>query len=263
MILHVLPLLIFTTFAGFSAGAYAIDALCGKAQDAKQPNTRPWLFPLVCVLLLGIGLCGTLAHLGQPLRFLNGMANPASGISQESYWAIALGIVIVIDLVLSWKNKKTYRALRVIGGLVACGFMIVTGLAYYDCLGLAAWCTASTLPIFIVGDVVLGAALCVIFAGEAWQKGWLKAAIVATQVAWGITLIAHALYLCRIGLDATSLIVSAFICGPVLVSACVALAHFKKSPQVSNTIWTWLILLLSFGSVAIARYAFFAMGVGA
>lgn len=84
MILHVLPLLVFTTFAGFAAGAYAVDAVCGNGREVKAP----WLFPLVCVVLLGIGLCGTLAHLGQPLRFMNGMANPASGISQESYWLL-------------------------------------------------------------------------------------------------------------------------------------------------------------------------------
>lgn len=61
---------------------------------------------------------GTLAHLGQPLRFMNGMANPASGISQESYWAIALGIVIVVDLVISWRSG---RVLRQAGGEDGCG----------------------------------------------------------------------------------------------------------------------------------------------
>lgn len=114
MILHVLPLLVFTTFAGFAAGAYAVDAVCGNGREAKTP----WLFPLVCVVLLGIGLCGTLAHLGRPLHFMNGMANPASDISQESYWAIALGIVIVVDLVISWRSG---RVLRQAGGEDGCG----------------------------------------------------------------------------------------------------------------------------------------------
>lgn len=68
MILHVLPLLAFTTFAGFAAGAYAVDAVCGNGREAKTP----WLFPLVCVVLLGI--------------------------------------VIVIDLVISWRGGKTVRA---------------------------------------------------------------------------------------------------------------------------------------------------------
>lgn len=121
MILHVLPLLVFTTFAGFAAGAYAVDAVCGNGREAKTP----WLFPLVCVVLLGIGLCGTLAHLGQPLRFMNGMANPASGISQESYWAIALGIVIVVDLVISWHGG---RALRQAGGKDGCGCSACPGV---------------------------------------------------------------------------------------------------------------------------------------
>lgn len=34
----------------------------------------------------------------------NHCEDPASGISQESYWAIALGIVIVVDLVISWRS---------------------------------------------------------------------------------------------------------------------------------------------------------------
>ncbi len=121
MILHVLPLLVFTTFAGFAAGAYAVDAVCGNGREAKTP----WLFPLVCVVLLGIGLRGTLAHLGQPLRFMNGMANPASGISQESYWAIALGIVVVVDLVISWRGG---RALRQAGGEDGCGCRACPGV---------------------------------------------------------------------------------------------------------------------------------------
>lgn len=188
MILHVLPLLVFTTFAGFAAGAYAVDAVCGNGREAKTP----WLFPLVCVVLLGIGLCGTLAHLGQPLRFMNGMANPASGISQESYWAIALGIVIVVDLVLSWRGK-TVRAVRWVGGAVAVGFMVVTGLAYFDCLGLVAWRGAATLPVFILGDVALGAGLCAVLAkADDWAASLLCPATVAAQAASGVVIVALA-----------------------------------------------------------------------
>lgn len=257
MILHVLPLLVFTTFAGFAAGAYAVDAVCGNGREAKTS----WLFPLVCVVLLGIGLCGTLAHLGQPLRFMNGMANPASGISQESYWAIALGIVIVVDLVISWRGGKTVRAVRWVGGAVAVGFMVVTGLAYFDCLGLVAWRGAATLPVFILGDVALGAGLCAVLAkADDWAAGLLAPATVAAQVAWGVAIGAYGLYLVRSGLDATGLLAAAFVLGPVCASGVAAAARCGKLAGKTAAV---AVLVLAFASVAVARYAFFAMGVGA
>ena len=103
MFAEMLPLLVFTTFAGLAAGAYAVDALCGngRAGSGAAAPARPWLFPLVCLVLLGLGLCGTLLHLGQPLRFVNGMANPGSMIAQEAYWSIAFGAVIVVDLAVA------------------------------------------------------------------------------------------------------------------------------------------------------------------
>ena len=256
MILHVLPLLVFTTFAGFAAGAYAVDAVCGNGREAKTP----WLFPLACVVLLGIGLCGTLAHLGQPLRFMNGMANPASGISQESYWAIALGIGIVVDLVLSWRGK-TVRAVRWVGGAVAVGFMVVTGLAYFDCLGLVAWRGAATLPVFILGDVALGAGLCAVLAKvDDWAASLLGPATVAAQAAWGVAIVAFGMYLQRNGLDATALLAVAFVLGPVCASAVAAAARCGKLAGKTAGV---VVLVLAFASVAVARYAFFSMGVGA
>lgn len=87
MITEMLPLLVFTMLAGLAAGAYAVDALCGNGRVACRTDAvdishaafaRPWLFPLACLVLLGLGLCGTLAHLGQPLRFVNGMADRKS-----------------------------------------------------------------------------------------------------------------------------------------------------------------------------------------
>ena len=107
MLTHILPLLVFTTLAGTAAGAYAVNAVRLPQKGAQE---RAWLFPLVCLVLLGVGLLGTLAHLGQPLRFINGMANPASMISQESYWSIAFGIVLVVDLALQGQRECRHAA---------------------------------------------------------------------------------------------------------------------------------------------------------
>ena len=224
MFAEMLPLLVFTTFAGLAAGAYAVDALCGngRAGSGAAAPARPWLFPLVCLVLLGLGLCGTLLHLGQPLRFVNGMANPGSMIAQEAYWSIAFGAVIVVDLAVAKAKGAAVRPIRWAGGLVAVGLMVVTGLAYYQSLGLPAWSGAATVPLFLVGDLALGAGLCALLDRSALAGGVLAAANVAAGVAFAAVLGAFGLHLARIGLDATGLLVAAGIVGPLAASAVAA-----------------------------------------
>ena len=73
------PLFAFTTLAGLSGGAYVAAAVFGGA-DAGEKK-RAWLLPLVCLVLLGLGLLGCLGHLGRPLMFMNALANPTSMIA--------------------------------------------------------------------------------------------------------------------------------------------------------------------------------------
>ena len=243
MFAEMLPLLVFTTFAGLAAGAYAVDALCGngRAGSGAAAPARPWLFPLVCLVLLGLGLCGTLLHLGQPLRFVNGMANPGSMIAQEAYWSIAFGAVIVVDLAVAKAKGAAVRPIRWAGGLVAVGLMVVTGLAYYQSLGLPAWSGAATVPLFLVGDLALGAA-----------------ANVAAGVAFAAVLGAFGLHLARIGLDATGLLVAAGIVGPLAASAVAAATRAGKLPAQAGGV---AVCALAIVGVVLARYAFFAAGM--
>ena len=76
------PLFAFTTLGGMAAGAYAAAACF--ADDGREAK-RPWLFPLVCLVLLGVGLLGVFGHLGRPEQFLLAMSNPASMIAEEAY----------------------------------------------------------------------------------------------------------------------------------------------------------------------------------
>ena len=284
MILHVLPLLVFTTCAGAAAGAYAVDALFGSAaaRSANEGFTlrRAWLFPLVCLVLLGVGLCGTLAHLGQPLRFVNGLSNPASGISQEAYWSIALGVVIIVDTLLTWRVKRPMRAVRWLGAVIAVGLMVVTGMAYFDCLGLVVWRGAATVPLFVVGDLVLGVGLCTLLAGLSSDGAMrdvrgsasdrlgcggranavLLAANVAMQIAFAAVLVAYGLYLAREGMPATGLLVFAGAAGPACASAASIAARAGVLPGKAAGI---AVCVLSLVSVVVSRYAFFAAGMGA
>ena len=260
MFAEMLPLLVFTTFAGLAAGACAVDALCGngRAGSGAAAPARPWLFPLVCLVLLGLGLCGTLLHLGQPLRFVNGMANPGSMIAQEAYWSIAFGAVIVVDLAVAKAKGAAVRPIRWAGGLVAVGLMVVTGLAYYQSLGLPAWSGAATVPLFLVGDLALGAGLCALLDRSALAGGVLAAANVAAGVAFAAVLGAFGLHLARIGLDATGLLVAAGIVGPLAASAVAAATRAGKLPAQAGGV---AVCALAIVGVVLARYAFFAAGM--
>ena len=78
-------LFLFTTLGGLAAGAYVAAAIF---PDVDRKPKRPWLFPLVCLALLGVGLLGVLGHLGRPERFLLAMSNPSSMIAEEALAAL-------------------------------------------------------------------------------------------------------------------------------------------------------------------------------
>ena len=81
------PLLVFTTLAGLAAGSYTMSAFFPVGQGSK----RPWLFPLVCLVLLAAGLLCLPAHLEHPERMLIALSNPSAMIAQEAYWSIGFG----------------------------------------------------------------------------------------------------------------------------------------------------------------------------
>lgn len=261
---EIIPLIIFTTCGGIAAGAYgasALAGLCGEPADGKESGgavaraNREWLFPLVCIVLLGLGLLATLAHLGQPMRFVNGMANPASMISQESYWAIGFGIVMVIDLVLAKVKGVAVAPVRWIGALVGFGLMVVTGLAYYDCTFLPAWATAVTVPLFVVGDLLMGAGLALVFA-KANELRPLCDFCVMGAVAWlGVTA-GYAVYLMGLGFDAALVFGSM-----VLAIAAAAVAMVAMKGKLAGKTAAIALLVLTVLAVVLARWAFFAAGV--
>ncbi|MFR1638738.1 MAG: DmsC/YnfH family molybdoenzyme membrane anchor subunit [Eggerthellaceae bacterium] len=103
------PLFLFTTLGGLAAGAYVAAAIF---PDVDRKPKRPWLFPLVCLALLGVGLLGVLGHLGRPERFLLAMSNPSSMIAEEAYWSIAFGALMLVDFVLLLRRRQPARCAR-------------------------------------------------------------------------------------------------------------------------------------------------------
>lgn len=264
--MEILPLLVFTTFGGIAAGAYVMSAFgmaCapnaskGANAGAGEADGRAWLFPLVCIVLLGVGLLGTLMHLGQPMRFINGMMNPGSMISQESYWAIAFGVIMVIDLVIAKMKGACMAAVRWVGAVAACGLMVVTGLAYYQCAFLPAWSEAITVPLFIVGDLAMGAGLCLVFAKRAELQRVLHVGNVAVSAAWLAVVVGYAVHLMGMGSGAAMVFVGAVI-GPV---ACAVASAAAASGKLLGKTAGYVVVACAVVGVLLVRGAFFAAGV--
>lgn len=260
--LEILPLLVFTTLGGISAGAYAVRAIgiAANHDGVNTPNdtqSRDWIFPLTCIVLLGVGLLGTLMHLGQPFRFLNGMSNPASMISQESYWAVAFGIVLVVDLVICKIKGSAMKAVQWIGFVAAFGLMVVTGLAYQACTFVSAWSGAITVPLFIVGDFAMGVGLCLAFIKS---DGLMRAAHVgniALSLGWLAVIVGYMVHL--LGVEASLILVAiGAIIGPV-AAAIASVCFLKKflSPRTS----AYVVLACSILGVLLVRGTFFAAGI--
>ena len=126
------PLFLFTTLGGLAAGAYVAAAIF---PDVDRKPKRPWLFPLVCLALLGVGLLGVLGHLGRPERFLLAMSNPSSMIAEEAYWSIAFGALMLVDFVLLLRRGASPRAVRVVAAVAAGALMCIMGWVYFTSYG--------------------------------------------------------------------------------------------------------------------------------
>lgn len=246
------PLFVFTTFAGLAAGTYVMAAAFPKEGDQK----RPWLFPLAMLVLLGIGLLGTLAHLHHPERFLNALWNPMAGITQEAYLSMLFGLVLVIDLVWTAVKGAAPRALRIVGAVFGFLLTCVMGYAYSTTLGVAAWSAPATIPLFVIGDLAMGAALWAVLKQNAYgQKAYLYATVVV-EALLACTLAVVAVHFAGLGLGMVAFIV-AIALAPV---AHIALAFMGQS---GDKAWAAAVACACvIVGVAVARYAFYAVYIG-
>lgn len=255
------PLFCFTTLAGLAAGAYAVGAVFPVGGDAK----RKWLFPLMCLVLLAVGLIGLPLHLGRPERMLIALSNPMAGIAQEAYLSMAFGIVLLIDVIVSKVKGTSPRALSIVGAVLALVLMFVMGLAYFVSLGVVAWASWTTLPLFVFGDLAMGIALVAAFDRFMLGKGEcdLGQALVKKRQFLNVEMV-------LIGLAALAFIAEAVQFGgvgqgviPFAVAAIVAVAGIgvvfaTMKGKMSDNAGAWATFACLFVAVVVARYAFYA-----
>lgn len=246
------PLFVFTTLAGLAAGTSIVSAVFFPKDEAK----RSWVLPLVCLVLLGVGLLGCLGHLGRPLMFLNALSNPTSMISQEAYWSIAFGVLLVVDVVLCCVKGACPRVVRVVEAIAAAGLIIVMGNAYFTGYGVEAWANAATWPLYLAGDLAMGAALASVFAPKLCEKPAFAYLAVALDVIFAVVSIVEFTSFSNLGHDAMLFGIAAALS---IVGAAISVAGVKsKLSPMATAAATAVVMVLA---VAFARYCFYAASI--
>lgn len=237
------PLFVFTLLAGLSAGACVAGVAIKPSEDAK----RPWLFPLVCLILLGVGLFGVLFHLGRPAMFINGLTNPHAGIAQEAYWSIAFGALLLAVLVLSWKKGSAPFVLRFVCAIAAFGLLVTMGVTYYGYESVSAWHVPTTILLFVVSGLAGGAVLAWAMNGGCEQKS--RAAVCLLAAFAALVFAIECVALRGAGAADILLAISAVVC---TVTAVLAVVRSSNSQQ-----YKWAVFAVAFVAVICARYGFY------
>ena len=244
-------LFIFTTLGGIAAGAYIMGALFPRKTEGED---KPWLFSLVCLVLLGAGLLFVLFHLQQPMRFLNALANPTAGITLEAYFSMAFGLCVLIDFAMQFFKKKEVRGVQLAGAVFGLGLTCVMGYQYLTSMNVPAWCSWQTIPFFVILDVAMGAAVYPLFKKDAYREGSYATASMAIQVLAIVSLVLEAVHFAGVGLSPVP-----FIVGAALIAVAVYFINKAKSADAGSQVA--IICALVVIGVVVARYAYYAASI--
>lgn len=246
------PLFIFTMFSGASAGLYGASVVF---RDNDRLKKRPWLLQLVCLILLGIGLLGSLVHLGQPTRFLNALAHASAPIALEAYCSMAFGVLVLVDMLMVQIKKKQVIVLQAIAAIAGLALTVITGYAYFECFGIPAWASFATLPFFLLGDIALGLSLLSSLSNTLIEKKQFTYSTIIANVLYLVDLIGMGVHFAACGENLAWICVSA-LAGPIL---CSILALIGQRKKMKNGTCALAIAILMVISVAIVRYSFYSI----
>lgn len=245
------PLFIFTTLGGLSAGLVMAMA---AFPPAEKP-ARPWLAPLVALVLLGVGMLGVLFHLSKPHLFLLALRNPAAGIAQEAYCGIALGVLLLVLLAVCWRKGEAPKALSWLVAVIGLVMTVIMGLAYVTNVGTAAWANWTTVPLFVVGDLAMGLALwAVLSKGALGQRPFALAAIAVLAVL-AVVLVLTALHFGSVGKDAV-LLYAGVVVASVAGIAVTAAALKKPASWQAGALVACVVV-----GVCLSRWAFYGASI--
>lgn len=150
------PLVFSTMCQRVSMGTFIMALACIYLFDMALPIN---VVALVTIVILGVGMLGTMSHLGKPGRFLNSFNNPRSHLTQEGILTIVVGLCYVAiggDGLVYSLPEGVLPVLEVIGAVSSVLYIYVTAMAY-RMKARPAWDTFATPMNFILTFLSAGA----------------------------------------------------------------------------------------------------------
>lgn len=141
------PLLLFSVLLGISAGAMVF---VGIGELAAKFKGQRFAGAAIAFVLLALGGCASVFHLGHPERALHILGNLGSGLSKELFAVGAMAVVTFVYAILAKKNfAGAAKVAGVIGLVVALILPFVAG-ASYMMAARPAW-DSLALPVMYLG----------------------------------------------------------------------------------------------------------------
>ncbi len=247
-------LFLFTLLGGLAAGAYVVETIYQR----KREGARPWLVPLVVVVLFLVGMIAASTHvhnLGRAFGAVaSGTINFGAGMTCEVAVSACFFVLALIDCIITAVRKNSSFALRVVTAIMGLLVMLLMGTAYIDVYGNLVWCDApATVLTFLAGDLAGGLALYALLTSADYAK--LRVPFVVINIAFALGLCLEIAVFSACGISPAAQ-VAGLVIAPVLSSVFAALSN-RIGNQKALAI---LVFALAFVGIAIARFSFYATG---
>ena len=241
------PLMLFTVLTGIAIGAYVGAALFPK----KGSDEKAWIFPLVALILLACGGFAAMGHLGRPGLMMNVLNNPGSSITMEGICTGIMAVIAIVDLVLAKQKGEANRGVRIVGAIAGIAFMCIVTSVYVKSYGNAAWMSAPTYLMFVVGDLAAGLAAWKLFADA--DNKTLDLATCALNALFAVVLVWQAATFSGLGVEGVMFLGA----GAVFAVAAAIAAYMASSGKMSGAV----VVVLAVIALFLARYGFYAASI--
>ncbi|MCL1847660.1 MAG: dimethyl sulfoxide reductase anchor subunit [Coriobacteriia bacterium] len=242
------PLVLFTVFAGAGAGVLAFAGLGEFLGAGKKAR---FIASILALVLLVVGGCLSLLHLGNASNFMAAATNlfSFSPISLELIF-LGLGVVVaIIYLVLVNRESSASKALGVIGIVIGVLFCYASGHGYEVIAVRPAWSTPALTFSYALSALALGGflflALQMLFKDEATSVKKMAMVVLVVAALETILYVAYGA-LAPLGESAAIFWVGAVIVGGVVAVVAGVLAWMKNNAGMA---WIGLLTVL-IGAIA-------------
>ena len=249
-----MSLYLFTLLGGLAAGLYILETCFTRTREGE----RPWLIPLVVVVVFAVALVASATHLqsfsNAAAALSAGTINFGAGMVWEVAAAALFFILALIDMIIVFAKKSSPFALRVATTVVAGLCIILMGSAYINVLGNPVWTNAiATMLTFIAGALALGLGMYAVLADKDYSEKNLKISSLIINAVLALGLAIQISAFAGAGLSVVMPAAGLIVAPIASIAAVLCAAKFGNARTLALIVCVATII-----GIALSRYAFYA-----